>query len=261
MIPKVIHLCWFSGEKYPSLIEQCIDSWKKVMPDYKIRLWDANSFDFQSVPFVKAAWEAKKWAFVTDYIRLYALYTEGGVYLDSDVKTFRRFDDFLHNRFFIGLEPMWEGKIKVVESAIMGSESGHPYVKECLDYYNAATFVDDDKFMWTNTCPILMTYIIEKYGFKYVNANQSLSEGIQVYDLSYFGHSRDKYTAEWYAIHYFNGSWVNWQKMGGPLFRFCKRNNLMGIYNKLAKLNRDKEGNCRISLSRIKEKLAKLNHF
>lgn len=69
------------------------------MPDYQIKCWDANSFDFDSVPFVKQAYDEKKWAFVADYVRLYALYTEGGVYLDSDVKTFKSFNTFLHNDF------------------------------------------------------------------------------------------------------------------------------------------------------------------
>lgn len=79
MIPKVIHYCWFSGEKPNRFIRNCIKTWQKVMPDYKIRVWDANSFDFDSVPFVRDAFKAKKWAFVADYVRIYALYTEGGV--------------------------------------------------------------------------------------------------------------------------------------------------------------------------------------
>ncbi len=81
MIPKIIHYCWFSGDEYPPLIKKCIKSWKKKLPDYEIKLWDANSFDFDSVPYVKDALAHKKYAFVSDYIRLYALYNYGGYIL------------------------------------------------------------------------------------------------------------------------------------------------------------------------------------
>ena len=105
MIPKTIHYCWFSGDPYPDLVKRCIRSWKRSLPDYKLRLWDVKSFDFDSVPFVKEAMAEKKYAFAADYIRLYALYTEGGIYLDSDVEVFKSFNSFLNNSFFTGTEP------------------------------------------------------------------------------------------------------------------------------------------------------------
>lgn len=213
MIPKVIHFCWFSGEKPNRFISHCIDTWKKVMPDYRIRVWDANSFDFDSVPFVKAALAAKKWAFVADYIRIYALYTEGGIYLDSDVKTYRRFDDFLENRFFIGTEPLAGGKVEV-ESAIMGSEAGHPYLKECLDYYHNTPVPDFMAMKGVETCPFIMSKIMVKYGYQYINANQELQEGIRVYDRSYFGHCWGTDPANYFAIHYFNASWLPFNRGG-----------------------------------------------
>lgn len=202
------------------------------MPDYQIRLWDANSFDYLSVPFVKAAWETKKWAFVADYIRIYALYKEGGIYLDSDVKTFRRFDEFLDNRFFIGTEPLGGSKVEV-ESAIMGAEAGHPYLKECLDYYHNAPVPNFDTMEGVDTCPFIMSKVMVKYGYKYANANQNLSEGIQVYDRSYFGHCWGTDPADYYAIHYFNASWLSTKH--GWLYNFCKRNDLMTFYLNLSK--------------------------
>lgn len=98
-IPKIIHYCWFSGEEMSPFIKKCMKTWEEKLPDYKLRLWDANSFDFDSVPFVRDAYKAKKWAFVTDYIRFYALYTEGGIYMDTDVKVMRNFDEFLKYNF------------------------------------------------------------------------------------------------------------------------------------------------------------------
>ena len=86
MIPKQIHLCWLSGDPYPAKIEKCLASWKKHLPDYEVVLWDTERFDLESVPWVKQAFEAKKYAFAADYIRFYALYNYGGIYLDSDVE-------------------------------------------------------------------------------------------------------------------------------------------------------------------------------
>ena len=97
MIPKIIHFCWLSGEPYPARIRKCMETWRKAMPDYERKLWSLDNFDITSAPqFVRDAVAARKWAFAADYIRMYALHTEGGFYLDSDVVTLKRFDDFLN---------------------------------------------------------------------------------------------------------------------------------------------------------------------
>lgn len=233
MIPKVIHYCWFSGEKPNRFIRNCIKTWQKVMPDYKIRLWDANSFDFNSVPFVRDAFKAKKWAFVADYIRIYALYTEGGIYLDSDVKVYRKFDDFLNNRFFIGTEPLAEGNVEL-ESAIMGSEAGHPYLLECMNYYNNLKYIPEGKDLAPITCPRVMSHIMEQWGYAYENKEQLLSDGIKIYDRSYIGHCFGTSVGDYYAIHYFNASWL--EQKHGILYKFCKSNDLMDSYLKIEKI-------------------------
>lgn len=227
MIPKVIHYCWFSDDKKGRFIRNCIKSWQKVMPDYTIKCWDSNSFDFNSVPFVQQAYRAKKWAFVADYIRLYALYTEGGIYLDSDVKVFRPFDPFLNNQFFIGTEPLPENHFEL-ESAIMGSVAGHPYVKKCLDYYEKIQFLDEQGRRIASSCPKIMSQILEQYGYQRVDQEQKLSEGIHIYSRKYFGHLFGTKPGELYAIHYFNGSWLDIKH--GLFYRFCKRNDYMGFY-------------------------------
>ena len=131
---------------------------------------------------------------------------------------------------------MYEGKTAVVESAIMGAEVGHPYVKECLDYYDKLQFVYDREFMVTNTCPIIMSKIMENYGYKYIYANQSLLEGIQVYDNTYFGHGFKADPAKYYAIHYFNNSWVGGSEKYNPVYKFCWKNDLMKTYSILKKV-------------------------
>lgn len=233
MIPKIIHYCWFSGEKPNRFISNCIKTWRKTMPDYEIKLWDANSFDFDQVPFIRDAFKHKKWAFVADYIRIYALYSEGGIYLDSDVKTYKRFDTFLNNRFFIGTEPLAGGKVEV-ESAIMGSEPNHPYLKSCLDYYHTLEFVNRIECFGNFTCPVIMSKILKNWGYKYENIEQNLKDGIKVYDRSIFGHCFGTPVGEFYAIHYFNASWLEVPR--GKFYRFCKENDYMDFYLKITKL-------------------------
>lgn len=137
MIPKKIHYCWLSGDEYPPLIQYCIDTWKKVLPDYEIILWDTNRFDINSVAWVQEAFEAKKYAFAADYIRFYALYTEGGIYLDSDVEVLKTFTPLLKAKSFIGFEAATE----MVEAAIVGSEPGMPWCKAILDFYSDKHFI------------------------------------------------------------------------------------------------------------------------
>ncbi|MEI3219550.1 MAG: glycosyltransferase [Lachnoclostridium sp.] len=100
MIPKVIHYCWFGRGKMPELANKCIESWKKYCPDYEIIEWNEDNFDINCCPYVKEAYESKRFAFVTDYVRLYAMYTQGGIYMDTDVEVLRNLDEFLIHQGF-----------------------------------------------------------------------------------------------------------------------------------------------------------------
>jgi len=201
------------------------------MPDYEIRLWDGDSFDFNSVPFVKKAYEAKKWAFVADYVRLYALYNEGGIYLDSDVKTFKRFDNFLSEEMFIGLETLGPTFIEL-EAAIMGAEAGHPFIKECMEKYESMDF----DFSSVPTCPELMSSILLSYGFVRENRNQLVYAGksIKILDLNYFGHLWGTKPGDYYAVHYYTASWRETPR--GCLYRWCMKNDFMDSYIKIQKI-------------------------
>jgi hypothetical protein len=230
-IPKVIHYCWFSGEEIPLFLQQCINSWKELMPDYKLRLWDANSFDFNSVPFVREAFESKKWAFVADYIRLYALFKEGGIYLDSDVKVFKRFDEFLKYNFFTSHEihpgnftEYERSKLNKdclpinkeeyiyglnIQAAIMGSAKGNPFVKECLDFYNDKHFLGKDGEVMSEDF-IIGPYVskkAEKYGYRYNDSKQLLENNMIILNPEVFVGNSVYLTKDSYAIHLCNGSW------------------------------------------------------
>jgi len=205
------------------------------MPDYKLQLWDTKRFDIHSNNYVKQAVENKKWAFAADYIRLYALYTEGGIYLDSDVIIKRRLDRFLEDDFFSAVEyhPTLiknlhtaellneDGSMKDpatqsipgigIQAAIMGSIPGHSFVKECLSYYEKKDFnpADIDMPTMKNIAPTIYAQIAQKYGFVYKNKKQILSNGVVIYPTSVFASNVNEIDKKVYAIHGCKGTWYD----------------------------------------------------
>lgn len=231
MIPKIIHYCWLSNDPYPEKIQMCMDSWRKIMPDYELKLWNTQNFDIDnSIPYVKEAFSNRKWAFVADYIRLYALYTEGGIYLDSDVKVLKRFDDFLHHSFFTSMEyhpfmierdrslddidkngyRISDKYISGIElqAAVMGAEKGNQFVKQILDWYHDKHFIKADGSMGLDViAPQIYARIAEDYGFKYKDIDQRLKGGLMIYRSEIFAGNRREATPVSYAIHYCENSW------------------------------------------------------
>ena len=136
MIPKKIHFCWFSGEPYPDSIKRCIDSWHKYLPDFEFVHWDAEKALATGIPWVKEAIAQKRWAFAADAVRLHALYTEGGFYLDTDVEVLRPFDTLLSRPNAFG----YENGSKRIEAAAMGCEAGCAPIKAALEYYETHEF-------------------------------------------------------------------------------------------------------------------------
>lgn len=231
MIPKVIHYCWLSNDPLPEKIQDCIASWKAIMPDYEIKLWNTSNFDVNSVPYVKEAFENRKWAFAADYIRMYALYTEGGIYLDSDVLVLKSFDEFLHHSFVSSMEyhPFQieqENSFEKVDAdgkriseeyisgiqiqaAVMGAEKGCPYVGEVLEWYKGRHFVKEDGVLGTDViAPQIYARVAEKYGFRYKDVDQDLEGNIKIYRSEIFAGNRREATKNSYAIHYCENSWV-----------------------------------------------------
>lgn len=198
MIQKKIHFCWLSDDEYPPLIDYCINSWKNKLPDYEIILWDKTKIDIGSIPWIKQAYENKKYAFAADYIRLYALYYEGGVYLDSDVEVIKDFDDLLDNHSFIGFETGGD-----LEPAIIGAEIGCEWIGRCLDYYINREFIKADGSFDTRPLPTIVGEIIKENEI-----------GLKIYPCEYFSPksihtNRIKITENTRCIHHFDGAWVN----------------------------------------------------
>lgn len=136
MIPKVIHYCWFGRGKMPELANKCIESWKKYCPEYEIIEWNEDNFDVNCCPYVKEAYESRRFAFVTDYVRLYAMYTQGGIYMDTDVEVVRNLDEFLGHQGFSGFESETQ-----IPTGIMAGEKGFPLFKDLLAYYDGRHFL------------------------------------------------------------------------------------------------------------------------
>lgn len=202
-IPKKIHYVWVGGKHKPPEVLRCIASWQKYCPDYEIKEWNEYNFDIYHYKYVKQAYEQGKWAFVSDVIRLYALYTEGGVYLDTDVEVFKSLDEFLNNKAFTGFE-----NIGYPVTAVMGAEKGNPIIKQMLDYYNDKDF-EWKGFGYTETNTMIMSDILGDNGVdRYNNALQKV-ENFTVYPKNTFCPNwwQEGIPKESYARHLMLGSW------------------------------------------------------
>ncbi len=208
MIPKKIHYCWFGGKPLPQLALDCIESWKKYCPDYEIIRWDESNFDLQSNDYVREAYEAGKWAFITDVVRLYVLVKEGGIYMDTDVEVLKPLDDLLELQAFSGFES--ETKIP---TGIMAAEKGHKFFKELLADYDNAHFKKEDGTYDMTTNVIRITDACKKYGLVQNNTLQTVN-GFTFFPKDYFCpkdiDTRELHiTDNTYTIHHFDGSWLN----------------------------------------------------
>lgn len=201
MIPKKIHYVWVGGNEKNNTIKQCMKTWGKHLEGYEVIEWNENNFDIDSHPFVKAAYKAKKWAYVSDYIRAYVIYKYGGIYLDTDILVLDNFDRFLNNRAFVGFEnPQYPF------TAVFGAESGHPLVKDMIEYYDR---LDEYKFDFEKNNTISVSdLLIKKYHCKVGNKFQILDEDIAVYPDTVLCNPSENSI----SIHVFTGTWLEGKK-------------------------------------------------
>lgn len=208
MIPKVIHYCWFGRGEKPAQAQMCIESWKKFLLDYELKEWNEDNFDIRQNQYVKEAYENRKFAFVTDYVRLYAIYTEGGVYMDTDVEVLGSYDQFLHHHAFSGFET--DGN---VPTGMMAAEKGSVWAKELLDQYKDRVFVQPDgSFDMTTNTVVITNYMLGK-GLIQNNTYQDFPGLCTMYPADYFcpkDHrtGKIKCTNNTVCIHHFAGSWI-----------------------------------------------------
>lgn len=207
MIPKIIHYCWFGGNPLPEQYKKYMASWKKYCPDYEIREWNESNFDLNSVPYVKEAYQSKKWAFITDYVRLFALDTIGGIYMDTDVEVLRNLDVFLNEEGFSGFEQK-----NAVPTGIMAAEKGQKFIHELLSQYDDLHFIKENGVLDETTNVRRITETALKYGLKLNNTKQTIA-GFTFYPTDYFCPKSSRtleinLTENSCTIHHFSGSWV-----------------------------------------------------
>lgn len=210
MIPKIIHYCWYGRGEKSAAIKMCIESWKRFCPDYEIREWNEDNSPMD-IRWMRDAYKHRKYAFVADYARFYALYNEGGVYMDTDMLLVRPVDEFLSEKMFLGREDEYNASM-----GIIGMEKGCEFCKMIMDWY------DNTPFDLVKP-PIITRFIspqLFQYGFSEVDDTQRLSNGLTIYKSDYFypihysqefelGNVMDYRKPDTYGIHLWNKSWTD----------------------------------------------------
>ncbi len=216
MIPKVIHYCWFGGNPLPEDALRCIASWKKYFPDYEIKEWNESNFDVNSCPYIKGAYEEKKYAFVSDYARFWVLYKEGGLYFDTDVEVIKNMDHIVAQGSFMGFEKSLATQDAKSDEPLginaglgMGAEANMPLLKELLDLYESK-----DSFTFNEgTIVHHTTAMLKKYGFVNEHKFQDVA-GFKLYPADYFCPMDSTtglvdLTENTVSIHHYSCSWVD----------------------------------------------------
>jgi hypothetical protein len=211
MIPKTIHYCWFGRNPLPKLAKKCKKSWKRYCPDYEIIEWNEDNYDLSSAPlYVRQAYEAKKWAFVTDYVRLHVVYEHGGIYMDTDVELIKKIDPLLEYDAYFGFE---DGQ-HIATGLGFGAEKGAPVLKELMNDYADILFILEDGSFDLKPCPVRNTEVFLRHGLKQDDSRQVLADNILILPsinlCPYDYHLKPKGNLnEAYSIHWFSASWYD----------------------------------------------------
>lgn len=208
-IPKIIHYCWFGGKPLPDLVQKRIASWKNFCPDYEIKEWNESNYNVRKIPYTAQAYDAQKYAFVSDYARLDIIYEYGGIYLDVDVELAKPLDDLLNLKGFAGFDQ--GGHCNFGEG--FGAIPHHPLIKEFLDYYDHLSFILDNGNFNQTPCPVYQTNVLLTKGLILDNTLQEI-DGITIFPPEYFD-PKDFYSGEihltknTHSIHHYDASWTD----------------------------------------------------
>ena len=209
MIPKIIHYCWFGGNPLPEAAEKCIESWKKYCPDYEIKEWNESNFDINCCAYVREAYQAKKWAFVSDYARFKILYEYGGLYFDTDVELIKSFDDITETGNFMGCEK--DTALFVAPGLGLGTVPGLNLYAELLAAYHIRHFLNTDGTYNQKTVVDYTTEVLKKYGLKNKNEIQLVAD-VYIYPKEYFcplnyDTGEMNITEKTHSIHHYTATW------------------------------------------------------
>ena len=213
MIPKIIHYCWFGKKPLPALAIKCIESWKKFLPDYEIKEWNEDNFDINIVPYTKEAYEAQKYAFVSDYARFWILNKYGGIYFDTDVEVVKSMDDIIARGSFMGCESYatTTNYGNIAPGLGLGLSANHHICREMLDIYSSIHFIMSDGSYNLKTVVEYTTDLFITKGYKKNNEIQNCSNTI-IYPKDYFNpmtaSGKILITETTYSIHHYAGTWI-----------------------------------------------------
>ena len=213
MIPKTIHYCWFGGNPKPKSVQRCIDSWKKYCPDYEIKEWNEQNFDVNWIPYTRDAYQAGKYAFVSDVARFWVLYHEGGVYFDTDVEVIKPINTLIEQGPFMG----WEradalGNIHVAPGLGIAAPKGFPFYQEILDgFAKLGYYLEDGQFNPYTMIP-MVTDLLKGKGLK-IDGSSQIVDGLTIYPADYFCPmdsltGKITLTGNTYTIHHYSMSWL-----------------------------------------------------
>ena len=230
-IPKKIHYCWFGGNPLPKSAIKCMNTWKKYCPDYEIIEWNESNFDIGCNEYCQAMSEQKKWAFLTDYVRLKIIYENGGIYLDTDVQVIKSLDNLLKNGAYMGVE-----NTGLVATGLgFAAEAGHLFIRKNMEYYEKLT-----DFKEIRSCPWITTELLGEYGYKRGCQDIQHIAGLIIYPEEYLCPKNErtgltKITKNTYSIHQFDASWFeeSWKKGQKKRWREAKIQDVMHIPNKM----------------------------
>ncbi len=260
MIPKIIHYCWFGKGIMPKSQTDCIKSWQKIMPDYKIMRWDESTFDVDKYSASKYAYKVKKYALVSDVCRYNVLYEYGGIYLDTDVEAFKKFDKYLNADFFSAIElynEFYKEGVHLIDSegnplikgteiphlemltSTMGCVPGNTMIGELRDYYNS---IEADEEYATNYRKYvnndrLVAKYAAKYGFRYKDEKQVLENNMIIYPTGIFGHAfcaNPKYSV---TYHYNAASWYK-KSRKQEFIAFLDKVHLLKTYKRITSITK-----------------------
>ncbi len=209
MIPKIIHYCWFGPKPIPQVESRCIESWKKKFPDFEFILWNEQNFDIKSTSYTEQAYMNKKYAFVSDYVRVKVLFEYGGLYLDTDEEILSGFDKILDtNKNFMGFVTR-----KFLGCGVMGFYKQHPLMKELLDYYNTHPFLDKNGNIDNIANTTILTDFLVLQGLKMDGTYQEINDMI-IYNRDVFypkklSDTEFRMGEDTVAIHYGSSSWMS----------------------------------------------------
>ncbi len=229
MIPKILHYCWFGGNPLDKLGCKCLESWKKYFPGYEIIEWNESNFDVNFCTYTRQAYEAGKWAFVSDYARFKILYEQGGVYFDTDVEVIKSFDDILNAGNFMGIERYNSPNSPAVAPGLgLAFTPQNEIIKEIIDDYEKSSFLKTDGTLDLTTIVERTTRILKGHGLADLSGIQKVAD-INIYPPEYFcpidmDTGKLNITDNTYSIHRFAGSWESKTNVfRGRVYRFINR--------------------------------------